>query len=78
MLIGLKDACFTSCLARYKQQHFNEIATRASASLLFVSAIGIIIPTAAEHMQISQHMNGGTDSGGLPHDKVGYAVWSKP
>lgn len=35
---------------KYKTQSFNAVANRACSSLLFLSAIGIIVPTAAKHM----------------------------
>lgn len=39
--------CFLFGGIRYKTQAFNAVANQATSSLLFLSCIGIIIPTAA-------------------------------
>lgn len=59
----------TTCvlLPRYKTQCFNQTASRASASLLILSAISIIIPTAAKSISVGRGQEGG---GGMQEEKV--------
>ena len=44
--------CFLFGGWKYKVQKFNAVANQASSSLLFLSCIGIIIPTAAGYLEI--------------------------
>lgn len=60
-LTGLYKSVFLiSC--SYKIQHFNAVASQTSGSLLLLSAISIIIPTAAQQLGTG---GGGPDTTGL-------------
>jgi Ca2+/H+ antiporter len=67
---------------RYKIQHFNAVSSQTSGSLLLLSAIGIIIPTAAQRLGTTGDEEGtavlGMLAQGMAQDKVrlgGVHVW---
>ena len=45
--------CFLVGGLRYKVQSFNAVASQVSGSLLFLTAISILMPTAAEQLGLS-------------------------
>lgn len=49
-LLLVLGCCFLFGGCYYKTQTFNEVASQATGSLLFLSCIGIILPTAAKNM----------------------------
>lgn len=51
-LLLVLGTCFICGGYYYKEQHFNATGNRACSSLLFLSCIGIVIPTAA--LQLSE------------------------
>jgi Ca2+/H+ antiporter len=59
---------------RYKIQHFNAVSSQTSGSLLLLSAIGIIIPTAAQRLGTTGDEEGAAVLGmlaqGMAQDKV--------
>jgi hypothetical protein len=63
---------------RYKTQSFNAVASQTNGSLLLLSAISILIPTAAQQLGTGGGDDSGPDvlldgllGGGMPHEKVG-------
>jgi Ca2+/H+ antiporter len=63
------------CCRRYKIQHFNAVSSQTSGSLLLLSAIGIIIPTAAQRLGTTGDEEAagvlGMLAQGMAQDKVG-------
>eukprot|EP00882_Tetradesmus_deserticola_P003936 GHRQ01004161.1.p1 GENE.GHRQ01004161.1~~GHRQ01004161.1.p1 ORF type:complete len:493 (+),score=204.99 GHRQ01004161.1:145-1479(+) len=59
---------------KYKIQHFNAVSSQTSGSLLLLSAIGIIIPTAAQRLGTTGDEEGAALVGllaqGMPQDKI--------
>jgi calcium/proton exchanger cax len=49
-LLLVLGCCFIFGGLYYKQQEFNAVANQASSSLLFLSCIGVVLPTAAAHL----------------------------
>lgn len=58
----LTELCVARLPCSYKIQHFNAVASQTSGSLLLLSAIGIIIPTAAQQLGTG---GGETDAAGV-------------
>eukprot|EP00878_Enallax_costatus_P001697 GHUV01001852.1.p1 GENE.GHUV01001852.1~~GHUV01001852.1.p1 ORF type:complete len:445 (+),score=115.57 GHUV01001852.1:219-1553(+) len=59
----------------YKIQHFNAVASQTSGSLLLLSAISIIIPTAAQQLGTGGHVSEGEGvlgmlAAGMSEDKI--------
>jgi Ca2+:H+ antiporter len=50
-MVAAAGCCFLFGGARFKVQNFNAVANQATSSLLFLSCISIVLPTAA--MQLS-------------------------
>lgn len=49
--------CFFCGGARYKEQSFSTMINKACCSLLFLSCIALIIPTAAHHLYGSEQVD---------------------
>jgi Ca2+:H+ antiporter len=56
-LLLVLGCCFLFGGVRHKQQHFSMSANKVSSSLLFLSCIGIIIPTAIDTLPIQPHLS---------------------
>jgi hypothetical protein len=57
-------ACLRILPPRFKTLRFNSLASQSSVSLLLLSAISIVLPTAALHLSM-----GGPDAEHLSNDK---------
>lgn len=62
--------CLSVCVGRFKIQRFNSVSSQTSGSLLMLSAISIIIPTAAQHLGTSSDEVTDMLGQGLPLNKA--------
>lgn len=52
----LAGCCFLFGGARFKVQNFNAVANQATSSLLFLSCISIVLPTAAMQLSLADEV----------------------
>jgi Ca2+:H+ antiporter len=57
LLLACAGCCFLFGGARYKVQNFNAVANQATSSLLFLSCISIVLPTAAMQLSLADEVS---------------------